>query len=101
MLAIILTLFIIDGKSVEPVYAHNETIETIHAPCAVDDYIVFRYEGVEYIKQLDHYTGRGDLWVKGRGDYWIENGVKKQSYDSSVYGYMPVDTYDVLGCVIK
>ena len=97
MLLLLLQTFIIDGKSVEPVYHDEQAIEVIHAPCAVDDYIAFEYEDERYIKQLKAYRADGYVYVLGRPDTWVENGEKRKSLDSTTWGWIDVN---ILGCVL-
>jgi len=99
MITLIFAMFMIEGSSVEPAYMHNEIIHTINAPCPEGDYIAFTYEGERYIKQLKHYHDDGSIWVEGRKDMWIKNDKIVESYDSTVYGYIPADEYNILGCV--
>ena len=99
MLTLILITFLVDGRSVEPTYMDHEMVQAIYAPCPVDDYIAFDYKGERYIKQLKEYTGRGDIWVEGRSDIWSENDKRRKSYDSRIYGYIPYDQYNIIGCI--
>ena len=95
-----LALFMIQGSSMMHMnYNDGDTIETVYGPCPAQSVIAFEYEDERYIKFLDHYTGRGDIWVEGRPDIWLKNDKFVESYDSTVYGYIPTDKYNIIGCV--
>lgn len=97
MITIMLSLFLLDGKSMEHMgFYHGDHVQTVQAPCEVNDVIVFKYKDVNYLKQLTGY-GNDCFYVQGRPDIWEENGKKMESLDSTQWGCVDGE---LRGCVI-
>lgn len=103
MLTLILSLYIVEGQSMQPQYQDKQMVETIEAPCKLGDTIAFTYQGENYIKYIVDRLSDGSIYVIGRPDKWIDPETKKlrQSLDSRTeWGYLEANEYETLGCVV-
>lgn len=94
-------VFILNGQSMAHLgYVDGMPVQVVHAPCNIGSDIAFRYNGIDYLKTLTRTKPNGNIWVQGRDDIWLENGIKKQSLDSRVYGWLSPQQYIIYGCVL-